>query len=163
MYTGTADYTKNFKNSSKLEAGLKYTLTENHSNQSTEVYQDGAWAANNNGLKELGYSEKIYAGYVNFNQKIGKFSFQAGLRAEQSSYKVTGGIDSTYFNLFPNLRIDYKGSNDYSSSIAYARNINRPSYDNLIPYELYIDNYTVSRGNAFLRPEYKQTFSWNQL
>ncbi|KIO77387.1 hypothetical protein TH53_09780 [Pedobacter lusitanus] len=163
IYTGTADYTKNFSSSAKLEAGLKYTLTENHSNQVTEVFQDGAWTDNNSGLRELGYSEKIYAGYINFNQKVGKFSFQAGLRAEQSSYKVTGGIDSSYFNLFPNLRIDYKVSKVYSSSIGYARNINRPSYDNLIPYELFIDNYTVSRGNAFLRPEYKQTFSWNHL
>jgi len=163
IYTGTADYTRNFKNSSKLEAGLKYTLTENHSNQLTEVYQNGTWTESNNGLRELGYSEKIYAGYLNFNHKIGKFSFQAGLRAEQSSYKVTGGIDSSYFNLFPNLRIDYKVSKEYSSSVAYSRNINRPSYDNLIPYDLYIDNYTVSRGNAYLRPEYKQAFSWNHL
>lgn len=163
IYTGTADYTKIFKNSTKVEAGLKYTLTDNHSNQFMEVYQNGTWTENNNVLSNLGYQEKIYAGYLNINHKFGKLSLQAGLRAEQSSYKVTGGIDSSYFNLFPNLRADYKVTKNYSSSLSYARNINRPSYDNLIPYELFIDNYTSSRGNAYLRPEYAQTFSWNHL
>lgn len=163
IYTGTADYTRNFGKSSKLETGLKYTFTDNESNQSAEVLKDENWTSNGDGLRNLGYKESIYAGYINFNQKVGKLSLQAGLRAEQSAYKVISGIDSSYFNLFPNVRLDYQVNDNYSSSLSYAKNINRPSYESLIPYELFIDNYTSMRGNAFLRPEYAHTFSWNQL
>ncbi|MBB2151350.1 outer membrane beta-barrel protein [Pedobacter gandavensis] len=163
IYTGTADYTKNFNKASKLETGLKYTFTDNQSKQSAEVFKDGNWTPSGDALNELGYQESIFAGYVNFNQQLGSFSLQMGLRAENSTYSVVRGIDSSYFNLFPNVRLDYKLNQDYTSSISYAKNINRPAYESLIPYELFIDNYTSIRGNAFLRPEYAHTFSWNQL
>lgn len=163
IYTGTADYTKVAAKALKIETGLKYTLTKNNSHQQAEILEDGKWVPQNQGPSSLGYQENIYAGYINLNQKLGKFSFQAGLRAEQSAYKVVGGIDSSYFNLFPNLRADYQITSDYSSSIAYAKNINRPSYESLIPYELFINNYTSVKGNAFLKPEYAHTFSFDQL
>lgn len=163
IYTGTVDYTKNFNKLSKLETGLKYTFTDNVSHQTADTFEDGAWVPKQDVLKELGYKEKIYAGYVNFNQQLGDFSLQMGLRAEKSTYSVVNGIDSSYFNLFPNVRLDYKLNQDYTTSLSYAKNINRPSYESLIPYELFIDNYTSRRGNAFLRPEYAHSFSWNQL
>lgn len=163
IYTGTTDYTKNFNKASKLETGLKYTFTDNESKQSAEIFKDGNWTSKGDALNELGYKESIFAGYVNFNHQIGSFSLQVGLRAENSNYSVINGIDSSYFNLFPNVRLDYKLNQDYTSSISYAKNINRPAYESLIPYELFIDNYTSRRGNAFLRPEYAHTFSWNQL
>ncbi|WP_316748078.1 outer membrane beta-barrel protein [Pedobacter gandavensis] len=163
IYTGTADYTGNFSKASKLESGLKYTFTDNNSQQNAEVFENGVWTPKGDVLKKLGYRESILAGYVNFNQQLGDFSFQLGLRAENSTYNVINGIDSSYFNLFPNVRLDYKFNKDYTSSLSYAKNINRPAYESLIPYELFVDNYTAIRGNAFLRPEYTHTFSWNQL
>ncbi|RSK37523.1 outer membrane beta-barrel protein [Hymenobacter metallilatus] len=164
IYTGAADYTKAWGPATRLESGLKYIYTRNESRQVAESMSDGAWViTTNNPFARLGYREQIVAGYASLSHTVGKWGLQAGLRAEQTNYSVRQGVDSSYFNLFPNLRADYKLSDNYSTSVAYARNINRPSYESLIPYELFIDNYTSRKGNARLRPEYAHSFSWNHL
>ncbi|HEX8429249.1 outer membrane beta-barrel protein [Hymenobacter sp.] len=162
--TGRADYTKVWNPNTRLEAGLKYTDTRNVSRQQAEVLTDGLWVPQNlTPFSRLGYRERVAAGYLNLNHTFGKLALQAGLRAEQTHYQVVSGVDSTYFNLFPNLRADYKLSADYTTSLAYARNLHRPAYESLIPYERFLDTYTSTRGNARLRPEYLHSFSWNNL
>ena len=162
--TSTADYTKVFGPGARLEAGLKYTATRNQSRQQAESLVDGTWQAQAlSPFAQLGYQEQVAAAYLSGSQAFGKLSLQGGLRAERTHYRVESGIDSSYFNLFPNLRVDYKVSADYTASLAYAKNLNRPAYESLIPYERFQDTYTSQRGNARLRPEYAHSFSWNNL
>lgn len=92
---------------------------------------------------------------------LSRLSLLAGLRAERTHYRVEHGIDSTYFNLFPNVRADYKLTANYTASLGYARHIQRPAYERLIPYERFQDTHTSRRGNACLQPEYAHSFSWN--
>jgi outer membrane receptor protein involved in Fe transport len=162
--TTTADYTKVYSPNTRLEAGLKYTDTRNESRQDAESLVGGAWTPQAlSPFSILGYQEQVAAGYLNVNQSFGKLSLQGGLRAERTHYSVVHGIDSSYFNLFPNLRADYKVTADYTASFAYAKNIHRPAYESLIPYERFQDTYTSGRGNARLRPEYAHSFSWGNL
>ncbi|MGI4875610.1 MAG: outer membrane beta-barrel protein [Janthinobacterium lividum] len=162
--TTTADYTKVYRAGTRLETGLKYTDTRNQSRQQAESLVGGTWQPQAlSPLAQLGYQEQVAAGYITVNHTIGKLSLQGGLRAERTHYRVESGIDSTYFNLFPNLRADYKVSADYTTSLAYAKNLTRPAYESLIPYERFQDTYTSQRGNARLRPEYAHSFSWNNL
>lgn len=162
--TSTAHYTKVFGPGARLEAGLKYTTTRNQSRQQAESLVDGTWQAQAlSPFAQLGYQEQVAAAYLSGSQAFGKLSLQGGLRAERTHYRVESGIDSSYFNLFPNLRVDYKVSADYTASLAYAKNLSRPAYESLIPYERFQDTYTSQRGNARLRPEYAHSFSWNNL
>ena len=162
--TTTADYSKVFGAATRLETGLKYTATRNQSRQEAENLVGGTrQPLPLSPFAQLGYEEQIAAAYLSANHTIGKLSVQGGLRAERTHYQVEHGIDSTYFNLFPNLRVDYKVSADYTTSLAYAKNLTRPAYESLIPYERFQDTYTSQRGNARLRPEYAHSFSWNNL
>jgi hemolysin activation/secretion protein len=43
-------------------------------------------------------------------------------------------------------------------SITYSRRIDRPSYQNLNPFEFNLDKYTFQRGNPNLRPQYTNSF-----
>ncbi len=160
--TTTADYIKHYSANAYVEAGIKYTDTRNRSRQQAESLNNGVWEPQALALyPQLGYKEQVAASYINGNYNFGKVNLVAGLRAEHTNYRVEYGIDSTYFNLFPNIRADYKINDNYTFSLGYARNINRPSYESLIPYERFQDTYTSSRGNARLRPEYAHSFSWN--
>lgn len=164
IYTGALDYTKVLSANTRLESGLKYTGTYNTSQQQAEQLTNGQWQpAPTTPFSQLGYQEQIGAGYASLSRSYGKLALAAGLRAEGTRYQVRTGVDSSYFNLFPNLRADYKASPNYTTSLAYARNVNRPAYENLIPYELFINNYTSRKGNARLQPEYANSFSWNNL
>ncbi|TGE20050.1 outer membrane beta-barrel protein [Hymenobacter elongatus] len=164
IYTAATDYTKVWNAKTRLEAGFKYTDTRNESRQHTQRWQHGEWQAQaGNQFSQLGYQERIGAVYFSLNHSIGKLSLQAGLRAEHTRYQVLHGTDSSYFNLFPNLRADYQVSDAYSTSLAYAENIQRPAYESLIPFERLLDNYTSYKGNAALQPEYARSLSWNHL
>ncbi|SFQ28053.1 TonB-dependent receptor domain-containing protein [Hymenobacter arizonensis] len=164
IFTGSADYAKTWNPTTRLESGLKYTDTRNQSRQLAESLRDGAWQPEAlTPFSQVGYQEQVAAGYFNLNHTIGRLSLQGGLRTEHTRYTVVSGIDSSYFNLFPNVRADYKASNNYTASLGYARNIQRPAYESLIPFERFLDTYTTMRGNASLRPEYAHSFSWNNL
>lgn len=114
------------------------------------------------------YTERVYAAYFNYNKSLGKkWNIQAGLRAEntQSLGKLTSfkqndldKVDTTYLNLFPSGAISYKATDNHSFNLNYSRRINRPSYQNLNPFEYRIDELVYSKGNPFLRPEYANNF-----
>ncbi|SNC63971.1 Outer membrane receptor for ferrienterochelin and colicins [Hymenobacter gelipurpurascens] len=164
IWTGAADYTSVWSANTQMEAGLKYTDTRNQSRQQVDNLLEGEWVPQAaNPFSRLGYQERVGAGYFSLHHTRGKLALQGGLRAEQTHYRVTRGIDSSYFNLFPNLRLDYTLTDNYTTSLAYAKNIRRPAYESLIPYERFWDTYTSHRGNATLRPEYAHSFSWNNL
>ncbi|WAC13802.1 TonB-dependent receptor domain-containing protein [Dyadobacter pollutisoli] len=114
------------------------------------------------------YTERVYAAYINYNVPLGKkWDLQAGLRAENTqsigdltSFKHNDldKVDTTYLNFFPSAALSFKASKNHTWNINYSRRINRPSYQNLNPFEYRIDELVYSKGNPFLRPEYANSF-----
>lgn len=45
--------------------------------------------------------------------------------------------------------------------LTYSRRITRPAYDDLNPFEYFLDRYTYNQGNPFLNPEYTNTFEFS--
>jgi outer membrane receptor protein involved in Fe transport len=109
------------------------------------------------------YKENINAAYVNFNKQFKKLGVQVGLRGEQTHVKGTSITlntinDTTYFNLFPSIALSYAASKNHQLGISYSRRIQRPSYEDLNPFEYYLDRYTKAAGNPYLRPQYSNNF-----
>ena len=48
-------------------------------------------------------------------------------------------------------------------SLSYSRRIDRPSYQNLNPFEFNLDKYTFQRGNPNLRPQYTNSFGLTNI
>ena len=115
------------------------------------------------------YTENVNAAYVNYQRQLTeKWSIQAGLRAEQtnSDGKLTRGDDSVqadnrvkrhYFDLFPSAAVTWNINQKHSLNLTYSRRIDRPTYQDLNPFENKLDELTYEKGNAFLRPQYTQT------
>ena len=112
------------------------------------------------------YRERIAAGYVNGNTKLGKFSLQAGLRAEYTdirgdliAYKPVNNktVDTAYLALFPSAAIGYAISDKHQLNLTYRRSIDRPRYQDLNPFEFRIDELSYRRGNPFMRPQFTHT------
>ncbi len=115
------------------------------------------------------YNENVNAGYVNFNRTINsKWSIQTGLRIEQtnSEGKLTraDGIQQSdddvkkdYVDLFPSAAITWTINTKHSLNLTYSKRIDRPSYQDLNPFENKLDELTYQKGNAFLRPQYTQS------
>ncbi len=109
------------------------------------------------------YDEQIYSTYAIFGQQLGKFKYQAGLRAEQS-YQIpdlisdSNRIVNDYFNLFPSAHIRYSLAEKSEISLSYSKRINRASAGDLNPFTSYADPFNLRRGNPNLKPEFIHSF-----
>lgn len=161
IYTLKADYTHPFKKNAGIEAGFKisYVKTDNNAqyslyNQSIQKWQNDTMRSN-----YFIYKENINAAYVNLKKQYKKWSFQAGLRAEQTVSKgnqITRNIsfDKNYLQWFPTGYVGYKLSDKHNFSVSYGRRIERPSYNDLNPFQYQADRYTYEQGNPNLQPQY---------
>lgn len=112
------------------------------------------------------YTENVNAGYINYNRQLNaKLSVQAGLRAEQTSSKgdltrsdgqlqADANVERHYFSLFPNGALMYIINPKHTLNLTYSRRIDRPTYQDLNPFETKWDALSYGKGNAFLRPQY---------
>ena len=112
------------------------------------------------------YTENVNAAYVNYQRQLSqKWSLQAGLRAEQTNSKgvLTRGdglvqADNTvkrhYFDLFPSAALTWTLNPKHTLNLTFSRRIDRPTYQDLNPFENKLDELTYEKGNAFLRPQY---------
>ena len=117
-------------------------------------------------------SEDVKAGYVRFDQKIGKeWHFVGGLRVEQTSVKYNGfitdlgnedeGIDPSvtatgektkdYTNLMPSLLIKYSPTKWWNVKFGITNTIARPRYFDLVPYQIIVpEDNEIQEGNPTL-------------
>ncbi|MFD2938967.1 TonB-dependent receptor domain-containing protein [Flavobacterium notoginsengisoli] len=110
------------------------------------------------------YTENNQAVYINGNKKINeKWNFQAGLRLENTQ---TNGFSETlnqetvnnYLKLFPTFYASYQKNENNNFSLNYGKRINRPRFDLLNPFKVYINSNSYSEGNPFLRPSFSDNF-----
>ncbi len=120
-------------------------------------------------------SETVTAGYIMFNQNLGKkLSAILGVRVENTktegegynfddsvdgpeSLVPTGTIETDYTNVLPNLHVKYDLNKNTIARFAYTSTIARPGYFDLIPYQQIEDEEEISIGN----PDLKATTSNN--
>ncbi len=168
--SGKADFTKKLHKKLLLESGLKYSnvdtrnnlLFERKDSLSEGFYNDTRYS------NQFRYTEVVSAGYANLQQEIKHGSIQLGLRGEHTratGFNITSNTKTIreYFQLFPNLSIDYGKSDNHKFQLSYSRRINRPDYFQLNPFKYYLDQYTSSEGNPFLNPETSHNGSFTYI
>ncbi len=154
LQTYKIDFTKKFSEKTKIETGVKanFVTTDNNIKYFTPT---GDLDSNSNYFV---YRENILAAYISFSHELGKWSFQAGLRAEHTA---TEGKQLTknetfvrdYTNWFPNASIGYKISEEQSLNLQYSSRIDRPDYQSLNPFAYFFDAFSYFEGNPFLLPQ----------
>lgn len=162
--TGKADYTKTLKKIGKLETGIKLSNVQTDNDlQAQKLSGSSGYINDTTRSNRFVYTEKISAAYVNLSHTFKKLSVQVGLRAENTSSNgnlITRSqvVDRNYLNFFPSLFLQESINAKNDIGFNYSRRIDRPSYDNLNPFVYYLDQYTYSQGNPFLKPQYTQSF-----
>jgi len=167
IYTGKVDYAKPLTKTIKLEAGAKFSSvkTDNDLRAQKQDSVTMAYLNDTTRTNRFIYNEKISAAYINLNKQFKKTSVQIGLRAEQT--RSTGNligftpVKRSYLNFFPSVFVNQTLSDKHEMSFSYSRRIDRPGYDDLNPFVYYLDPYTFSKGNAFLKAQYTQNFELN--
>ncbi len=111
------------------------------------------------------YSELRNSGYagLTFNHK--KFGFQTMLRVENSHIMADSVSNPDYSCFLPTANIQYKFSASQNIKLTFNRRINRPGIYDMNPSSKIGQDYSVTRGNPDLRPDYRNriqlTHTWN--
>ncbi len=165
VYSFAADYSNPFKKYGRIDAGLKTTYTATDNNVLWQ-YKNGAdWLVDTTRTNHFVYNENINAAYISYDRTIGKYELTIGVRGEEtvtrSNLVTTNQVhDSSYFGLFPNLRLQFTKNQNNVFSIGYHRSIQRPDFDMINPFIVYMSEYSFFAGNPYLRPQLDNNFSF---
>lgn len=162
---GQFNWTKYLDSAWKMETGIKYTQIVNGSEVGMQRLSDGEWTNDSAILNSFSYREQTAAGFLQGTFEKEKWFITAGLRAE---YSLTDGksliydqklIDTTYMNIFPMAEITYEIIDDLEMALNYSWSIERPDFEDLDPFIIYIDSLSYMKGNPALKPEYIHDFT----
>jgi outer membrane receptor protein involved in Fe transport len=109
------------------------------------------------------YDEQIFGIYGIWGQQLGKFKYQAGLRAEQA-YQIPNLLSDTirivndYFKVFPSAHIRYAFTPKSEISLSYSKRITRAASADLNPFTSYSDPFNLRKGNPYLNPEFIDSY-----
>ncbi len=165
IYTAKADVElPKWKGKFGYGAKTAYVKTRNAFEFFTD--QNGETIKNLQRSNRFQYIENVNAAYINYNRQVSKkVSLQTGLRAEQTHSEGTltrddgvqqadNNIKRSYLNIFPSAALTYNVDKKNTLNFTYSRRIDRPSYQDLNPFENKLDELTYEKGNAFLKPQY---------
>lgn len=164
-YSGQIDYTLPFEFGGKIETGAKVSSVTNDIDYSLENLnaETNLWINDPNATNRFIYNEDVIALYGTYSQTWDKFSWQAGLRVEQTNTKANQQTSNAvnkkdYLSFFPSTFLSYKFNKTEEMQISYSRRITRPEEDELNPFTNYSDPYNLRYGNPLLNPEYSNAY-----
>lgn len=172
IYSAKGDYEQNYKKG-RLSAGAKTSFVNSMNDFKRYNVVQHVKDLDRDRSNDFKYTENINAGYINYSRPVKTFTVQLGFRVEQTVAKgVSRGqrfngndydsYDSTfnrnYVNLFPSAAVSFAKGKNHQFNITYSRRIDRPSYQDLNPFEFKLDEYTYMKGNTDLTPQYTNSF-----
>jgi outer membrane receptor protein involved in Fe transport len=169
IYTGKVDYVHPLGKDAKFETGVKTSLVKTDNNAPYETWDP----AQNKWVDDVrkdhfAYDEQISAVYVNFSKQIKKWGFQTGLRGEHTHSKgkqvlINKSISRDYFQLFPTAYISYSMNDKNQFGLNYGRRIERPDYQDMNPFQQFLDLYTYNQGNPYLTPQFTNNIELSHI
>lgn len=163
-----ADYIHPFGKEGKFEAGMRSSFRDIDNDFLVQEFADDQWVPLAGLSNNFQYDENIFAAYLIYGNKLGKFSWQLGLRPEYSQVTTlllqTDEInDRSYLNLFPSAHLTYELPGQNSVQISYSRRVRRPRFWDLNPFFTFSDNRNFFSGNPDLDPEFTNSLELGHL
>lgn len=160
------DYKTPLSKTANLEIGAKFESRDITNYFLAQELVNGAFETIDNIDNTLDYKEKITSGYVQFNHKKKKFSYQLGLRLESTDVTINASdvglnSDRKYTNLFPSATFSYEFKENVSGQLSYSKRIGRPSLWFLNPFYELKDFTARFTGNPALKPTYTDAFEFS--
>jgi iron complex outermembrane recepter protein len=165
IYTAKVDVEQKFFGG-KLGYGVKSSYVQTKNAFEFFNVNGGVPTKNLQSSNSFNYKENVNAAYVNFNRQLNeKWSVQLGARVEHThsvgdltradgTVQADNKVDRNYVDLFPSGALTWTVNKKNSLNLTYSKRIDRPSYQDLNPFENKLDELTYQKGNAFLKPQY---------
>lgn len=165
------DYERPLGEYGRFETGLRINYEWEDNDFISEEFINGVWTEPEGEFTvsdNFTYIENVNALYAIYSGEAGDFTYQAGLRAENTNIKSEldlAGTESSqnYTNLFPSLFLSYTISEQNSLQLSYSRRISRPWSRYLLPFTEIRDSRNRRVGNPDLDPEIGNSYELGWL
>jgi hypothetical protein len=110
------------------------------------------------------YKEYITAGYVSYERKSKKLTYNLSLRVEHT-HTMANAITQNqvtkrdYFTWLPGVALTYIMSEDQQLHLSFSRRMTRPNFAQLNPFRFYSSPLNYWVGNPYLQPSILNTLS----
>lgn len=166
IYTAKLDLTKKIRKG-KLEYGAKISWID--TKNSFDFFLDSAGKSPLELLSQsnnFSYKENVNAAYGSYEFKASaKLTVQTGLRIEQTNSETNliradgiiengDDIKKNYIDFFPTMSFTWIADQNSTFNLIGSRRVDRPTYQDLNPFEVKMDQLTYFKGNPFLLPQY---------
>ncbi|MCC6725241.1 MAG: TonB-dependent receptor family protein, partial [Saprospiraceae bacterium] len=162
-FSSNVDYIIPFGEMGRFEAGWQSSFRQISNNYEVKEVLNNIENPDAEFTNDFFYEEAIHGLYLNLGNTIKKFSWQTGLRVENSdvSTKMLAtklSNSNRYTNLFPSAFLTYKLTDADAFQLSYSRRIQRPVYSDLNPFFTIRDRRNIFRGNPNIKPEYTNAY-----
>lgn len=152
------DYVQPLKNKGRFEAGVKNSYVSSDNNVEYYDRSDGNNRLDTSKSNRFLYQEHINAAYANLNKVWKRFDVQFGLRSENTLTKAlqlknNSSFRRSYLQLFPSVFVAYTLNEKNKLGASFTRRVNRPTYKQLNPFNIFLDSSSYSAGNPALKSE----------
>ncbi|MFV0365288.1 MAG: TonB-dependent receptor domain-containing protein [Mangrovibacterium sp.] len=153
------DYTRPLGLNGKLEAGYQARIRiEDETYGYTGYNSDGDLDLSN----YMDFNRQIHSLYGTYSNSWGGLSYMAGLRAEYTNRVIADANDNESvvdrLDWFPSAHLSYDLGEKTQVMGSYSKRIDRPRGWDLNPFESYMNQTTIRKGNPDLTPEYTNSF-----
>ena len=158
ILVGKADYSKKIGDGLKFETGLKATMSKFTNDVIVQMFQNNDWVTDPSLTAKYSLTEDIAAAYAALDIKLDeKSSVKAGLRYEFTDSNLgtreeENIVDREYGQWFPSLFLTRQFNDNHSANLSYSRRINRPTFNDMAPFVIFLDPNTFFAGNSALQP-----------
>lgn len=155
------DYVYPYSETGKIEAGYQYFMYSEDGDYRMDYWDNeiGEFYDRDDIYNTFLFLRGIHSIYGIWNESLGSFEFQLGLRGEhthrilESSKEWANRVENR-FDLFPSTHLGYSFTKTSTLMASYSRRTLRPGLYYMEPYITYKDYYTAQIGNPDIRPEY---------
>lgn len=158
-HTVQADFITPIKSKAhSLEAGLKYILRTNDSDNGLSIFDNtsNTWKDILKDTDKFRHKSNVFSLYSGYNFRKGKWGLKAGLRYEWTQLNIKykdspiEKFTTDYNNLVPSATVSYQLAPTKTLRLGYNMRIARPSIWQLNPYEDTSNPNSVRQGNPNL-------------
>lgn len=167
-FTFKLDYTHPFLEKYTLETGSQYDINSVSNDFEVRDFTDNQWISNPDLTNVFNFNQKVFALYTTLAYEDDIWGLKLGLRLENTD--LTTELQTTkvlneksYGNFFPSVHTSYNINENFSLQLGYSKRINRPGLRQLNPFNNIRNNYSISRGNPDLQPEYTDSYELTSI
>ncbi|TPG72505.1 TonB-dependent receptor [Hymenobacter nivis] len=158
LLTGQLDYVQPLAHRRLLSGGLKVSRVQSGNDAVFQQTANGLTTLDTAQTNQFRYTETVRAAYLSWQQTGARATWQAGLRGEQTTAQGVQEVgnqrfDRQYIQLFPSASLKYTFSPKHELTFALSRRLDRPGYDQLNPFRIYLNATTYRSGNPALLPQ----------